>query len=164
MENSFSTEQGLRGLLAWQLYVNEAGHIMYDFSDYPIAVVAVKGNCDFGGVYNGAALKKTEIIELMGKRILLTHGDLCSVKSGFGEIEKAAEDLDIDIVLFGHTHTRTERYVDVAEKYSASEEYRDRLGNMKNYYLFNPGAASGWDGSYGILTLTENAVLFSFGN
>lgn len=36
MENSFSTEQGLRGLLAWQLYVNEAGHIMYDFSDYPM--------------------------------------------------------------------------------------------------------------------------------
>lgn len=36
MENSFSTEQGLRGLLAWQLYETNAGHIMYDFSSYPM--------------------------------------------------------------------------------------------------------------------------------
>lgn len=35
MENSFSTEQGFRGLLAWQLFANETGRIMYDFAFYP---------------------------------------------------------------------------------------------------------------------------------
>lgn len=35
MENSFSTEQGFRGLLAWQLFENDTNRIMYDFSSYP---------------------------------------------------------------------------------------------------------------------------------
>ncbi len=34
VENSFSTEQGLRGLLAWKLY-NE-NKMIYDFKDYPL--------------------------------------------------------------------------------------------------------------------------------
>ncbi|MBQ5782577.1 MAG: hypothetical protein IIV99_04230, partial [Oscillospiraceae bacterium] len=34
MTNTFSTEQGFRGLLAWQLMKNKDG-IMYDFSSYP---------------------------------------------------------------------------------------------------------------------------------
>ena len=33
--NAFADEQGLRGLLAWQLFEKNMG-IMYDFSDYPI--------------------------------------------------------------------------------------------------------------------------------
>ena len=32
--NVFATEQGFRGLLAWQLLAQETGKIMYDFSDY----------------------------------------------------------------------------------------------------------------------------------
>ena len=35
MENSFSTEQGFRGLIAYQLFSNNTGRIMYDFSSYP---------------------------------------------------------------------------------------------------------------------------------
>lgn len=132
-----------------------------DFCDRNIAVIAVKGNCDFRAAYNGIPLKKTEIIEIMGKKILVTHGDLCSVKSGFAEIEKAAEDLGADIVLFGHTHVKTERYVNVETKYADNPNYKDKLPSMKNYYLFNPGAASGHNGSYGILTLEKNAILFS---
>jgi len=51
MENSFSTEQGLRGLLAWQLYVNNAGRIMYDFSSYPMnpAYSTVRAHSSSGG-------------------------------------------------------------------------------------------------------------------
>ena len=32
--NAFATEQGFRGLLAWQLLAQETGKMMYDFSDY----------------------------------------------------------------------------------------------------------------------------------
>ncbi|MBE7026482.1 MAG: hypothetical protein E7410_02805, partial [Ruminococcaceae bacterium] len=39
MSNSFSTEQGFRGLLAWQMMKNNKG-IMYDFSSYPAQPVS----------------------------------------------------------------------------------------------------------------------------
>ncbi len=35
-DNSFSTEQGFRGLLAWQLLKSESGKVLYDFSDAPL--------------------------------------------------------------------------------------------------------------------------------
>ncbi|MBQ9428630.1 MAG: metallophosphoesterase family protein, partial [Clostridia bacterium] len=53
------------------------------------------------------------------------------------------------IALFGHTHRRCEEYIPEA-----------------GLYLFNPGSiGSSRDGvySYGILTLDEKNVLFSFG-
>lgn len=36
MTNTFSTEQGFRGLVAWQLAKAESGKAMYDFSSYPL--------------------------------------------------------------------------------------------------------------------------------
>ncbi len=36
-ENTFSTEQALRGLLAYQLFKTDNAKILYDFSDYPMA-------------------------------------------------------------------------------------------------------------------------------
>ena len=67
------------------------------------------------------------------------------VKYGLENIKSLARERKADIVLFGHTHTEYEEYV--------SDEHP--------FYLFNPGSAS--DG-YGVLTLTENTVLFSCGH
>ncbi len=36
LENTFSTEQGFRGLLAYQLFKTDSPKILYDFSDYPM--------------------------------------------------------------------------------------------------------------------------------
>ena len=41
--NAFATEQGLRGLLAWQLNLLDTGKIMYDFSDFPMNEANVSG-------------------------------------------------------------------------------------------------------------------------
>lgn len=128
-----------------------------------VAVIAVKGNCDFRSQMYDTDVKKTEVLELIGKRIVMTHGDLFNVKMGTALVEKFAEDMGADIMIFGHTHQKIEKYIDVQQKYAQCSAYADKVTALKNYYLFNPGAASGYDRSYGVLTLTETACLFSHG-
>jgi predicted phosphodiesterase len=82
---------------------------------------------------------------------------------GTMRLENLCERQGGDILLFGHTHERYEKYVDVEEKYSEIVKSPEKIKELKNYYLFNPGSAGGYNGSYGILTLTENTVLFSHG-
>ena len=109
---------------------------------------AVVGNCDFYKIYKDTPARKTEEIQLLGKKIVYTHGDLYGAKYGMGGLVSLGERLSADIVLFGHTHTPHEEYV------------------SKNHplYLFNPGSIGSYPRSFGIMTLTENAPpLFSFG-
>ncbi|MBQ7660534.1 MAG: YfcE family phosphodiesterase [Clostridia bacterium] len=110
------------------------------------AYFAVCGNCDFS--IDGADTRES-VLEICGHRIFLTHGDAYGVKGGVGGLIAAARARGADIALFGHTHRRHEEYV---------SEY--------GLYLFNPGSiGAARDGaySYGILTLDEKNVLFSFG-
>lgn len=61
MENSFSTEQGLRGILAYQLYCKEAGIRMYDFSEYPMETAyASKKSSSGGGSSSSVSYDETE--------------------------------------------------------------------------------------------------------
>lgn len=106
--------------------------------------VAVRGNCDFVSLFCDREVLKTEEIFLEGKKIVATHGDLYQVKYGLENIKSLAQSRKADIVLFGHTHL----------------PYEEFAGGENQFYLFNPGASSQ---SYGILTLSENAVLFSHG-
>ena len=135
-----------------------------NFQSYNMAFFAVKGNCDFNSVrYFNPEPQKEDSVELMGRKIVFTHGDLYEAKRGTVCLESFCERMQGDILLFGHTHVRLEKYIDVEEKYRNNSRYEDKLSDMKNYYLFNPGSAGGYDGSYGIMTLTENSVLFSYG-
>ncbi len=108
--------------------------------------IAVKGNCDFSGIFLNREALKTEEIILEGHKIIATHGDLFGVKYGLDKIKSLARIREADIVLFGHTHKRHEEYL--------SED---------GIYLFNPGSISSDEYSYGILTLTDKSVLFSHG-
>ena len=62
-------------------------------------VYGVRGNCDISNAY-----PKEQLIELCGKRIFITHGDLYGVKYGMNNIFYKAKEINADIVLFGHTH------------------------------------------------------------
>ena len=106
--------------------------------------IVVRGNCDFRAFFLGREVSKTEEIILEGKRILATHGDIYDVKWGLEKLKSLARSRKADIVLFGHTHLPHEEYV----------------GGDMPFYLFNPGSLSR---SYGILSLSENTVLFSHG-
>ena len=62
-------------------------------------VYAVAGNCDYSSKY-----PKEGIIDVCGKKIFYTHGDLYGVKSSINNIYYKGRELGADIVLFGHTH------------------------------------------------------------
>ena len=109
--------------------------------------IAVRGNCDFRNFFLGREVEKSEEIEILGRKIALTHGDLYGVKGGTAGIEAFAEAGKADIVLFGHTHAPMNQYI----------------SSERPFYLFNPGSLHDYPHSYGILTLTDNSVLFSHG-
>ncbi len=112
--------------------------------------ILVRGNCDFRSYVAGEEIKKLESITLMGKKIVLTHGDLYGVKYGPDGLLRLAEQSGADIVLFGHTHEPYEKYFNT---------------DSHGVYLFNPGSIGSSYGasSYGVMTLTESGVLFSHG-
>lgn len=83
-----------------------------------IHVQAVKGNCDMI-----SHVSEDLILEIHGKRILLTHGHVYNVKNSMLRLHFRAIEAKIDIVCFGHTHT-------VAYETESGITY------------FNPGSAS----------------------
>ena len=121
-------------------------------NDKTRAILAVRGNWDeYGGFFGDVMCKKTDSINLLGRRIVFTHGDLYGAKYGLDGLKKLAEDTKADILLFGHTHQRLEKYIPTDDG---------------GYYLFNPGSAGagyGKSASYGLLTITEKDILFSHG-
>ena len=62
-------------------------------------LIAVLGNCD-----RGETGEAERLLELDGVRILLTHGHGYSVKSSLLPLRRRALELDVQLVLYGHTH------------------------------------------------------------
>ncbi len=111
----------------------------------------VLGNCDSPTVINGSFYaKKCGSINLCGKKIVFTHGDLYGAKYTKGGLIKLAKDEGADVVLYGHTH-------------QAKEEYISEHG----IWLFNPGALEGSYSnppSFGLITISDSQeLLFSHG-
>lgn len=67
-----------------------------------MTVIHITGNCDLGSVSPRELLWECE-----GKKLLLVHGDAYGVKNGLGRLEKRANEVGADAVLFGHTHRAT---------------------------------------------------------
>ena len=103
-----------------------------------VPVYMVCGNCDFfaGGTPD------MQLLELEGRRVLITHGHRQNVKSGLLELKSAALRSHADIALFGHTHQSV-------------------LTEQDGLLLANPGAAS--CGKYAVLTLSDK-IEFEFGD
>lgn len=62
-------------------------------------VYAVAGNCDYSNEY-----PIERVIELEGAKILATHGHTYNVKCGLHNLYYRAQELGVNIALFGHTH------------------------------------------------------------
>lgn len=69
-------------------------------------VISVKGNCDFSSAGNSELLE-----EIAGKKMLITHGHSYGVKYGLTRLLFRAQEVNADIVLFGHTHISLVEYV-----------------------------------------------------
>jgi len=62
-------------------------------------LINVRGNCDFNSTITSERL---EVIE--GKRVFITHGHNYNVKQDLLRLKYRAEEVEADIVLYGHTH------------------------------------------------------------
>lgn len=109
------------------------GELMEEFPDF--RYVAVRGNCDFD-----CSLPDYEIFTAEGVRFFVTHGHKYNVKFGLSRLMYAAEENEINVVLFGHTHNPMNEYID-------------------GVYYVNPGAVSGYRGSYAVIEVKEGQVL-----
>lgn len=67
--------------------------------DFKGEVYAVRGNCDFKGIY-----PEERVIEIQGKKIFMCHGHRYGVKYGYNSIFYRGKEIGADIVLFGHSH------------------------------------------------------------
>lgn len=107
------------------------------YAEIPLYIVS--GNSDF----NSSALTE-QILEFNGSKILITHGHKYNVKWNYDNIYYAAKQMNVQAVLFGHTH-------------SPIIEYRDSV------LLMNPGSISlprdTAIPSYGIIDINDSGVL-----
>lgn len=87
-------------------------------------IISVKGNCDY------INLPLLSVIEIEGKRILVTHGHLYNVHFDIFKLYMLAKENNANYVLYGHTHNQM------------VEEY-------EGITFINPGALK--DGNYALL-------------
>ena len=130
-----------------------------------IAFFAVRGNCDISPIALGREIEKLDYVWLMNKKIVFTHGDLYSAKSTAVILKLLAQEKEVDILLFGHTHTPFLSYINPRDGCAreTKAESCEQQNLPKPFYLFNPGSIGSYPASYGILTLTEGEPLFSHG-
>lgn len=96
---------------------------------------AVRGNCDYD-----SECAREEMVEALGVRIFLTHGNRQGVKSGINRLYYYALEQGADVVVFGHTHAPL-------------------VKNTGDLFLLNPGTIAvphGFGKSYGVIEIGEN--------
>ena len=128
-----------------------------DFGNTP--VISVRGNCDVFGfsLYDNLP---TELILNMGEyTLMIAHGHTLGVKQDIESAAARAAASGADILLFGHTHTRLDKY------FPAGERIGDFI-TKKPLRLFNPGSigspAAGAP-SFGIVGIRNGYILTSHG-
>jgi len=95
-----------------------------------INFLEVKGNCD----YTGYAEERE--IEVLSKKIFMTHGHNYHVKRNLSGLIKKAHESSCDIALYGHTHIKN-------------------IAKDKNLHIMCPGSVYE-DNSYGVITIADN--------
>ena len=117
-----------------------------------IPLYAVAGNCDFDV---DTAKKSTyeKLLEFDGVKVLIMHGHKYMVKLTGDIVNNYAKSLDADLLLYGHTHRRTDIYLPCE-------------GGKKALRIFNPGSiALPQDGvnSFGLLEINGGKIYLSHG-
>lgn len=86
--------------------------------EYAPKVIHVSGNCDWGSLSPGYV-----VLPVGEHKIFASHGHLFAVKNSLEIIKRNAKENGCDIVLYGHTHVRYNKFED-------------------GLYILNPGSAS----------------------
>lgn len=97
------------------------------------AMQNVCGNCD-----GFTEVPDQRVLQVEGRRILMTHGHRYQVKLGYAAALAAAREAGAELLLCGHTHIALCR-------------------NLNGLWLLNPGSCLGRMGTYGVIELGEGA-------
>ncbi len=116
--------------------MEDAEELTYWFPQLPVCMVP--GNCD--GWTTVPLIKR---ITLQGKSILLSHGHLWGVKSGYDTALYEGRKAGADVLLFGHTHR------------PLCERTEDGL------WVMNPGTSRS---SYGTIQIRDGEVSCALGH
>ncbi|MBQ8345826.1 MAG: YfcE family phosphodiesterase [Clostridia bacterium] len=120
---------------------------------------AVRGNCDMFGSADGFRYQEEQILSFGAYTILMMHGHTRSVKSGIEQAVARAVQVKADVLLYGHTHLREERYLPAGT-------YVGEIILPRPLWIMNPGSVgrpSGASPSYGVITIQGKDLLLSFG-
>ncbi|MBR3269188.1 MAG: metallophosphoesterase [Oscillospiraceae bacterium] len=116
-----------------------------EFPEDAERLFCVRGNCDFSFPAPEMLAKQLPF----GHKLLAVHGHRYLYGDFLNNLAALGKQNGADIVLFGHTHTRTDCTVN-------------------GVHLFNPGSAAkprdGLPPAFGLIDVFESGVLFSHGN
>lgn len=105
-------------------------------------IIHVAGNCDYASLSHDVFVLPV----INGHKILATHGHRYGVKSSVERLKMLASDHGCDIILYGHTHARDQRFED-------------------GYYILNPGSCScprdGNVPSFGHIDISDAGVVLN---
>ncbi|MBR1823607.1 MAG: metallophosphoesterase [Ruminococcus sp.] len=114
---------------------------LYSHPELAQKIIHVAGNCD----YNSLS-PEYFTLPVMDHKIIATHGHLFSVTHSLDKLKETARELGCDIILYGHTHIRDERFED-------------------GFFILNPGSAScprdGDVPSFGHVDISEAGVVIN---
>lgn len=114
--------------------------------------ICVRGNCD---AFSFVDVPSERMLCFGDFKILMMHGHEQLVKSGIDRALGYAYSKGADILLFGHTHKRCEKYYPVGSQVG-------EVALERPMYVFNPGSV-GDAGSFGLIEIRNGSVLFSHG-
>ncbi len=99
-----------------------------------LPMIAVAGNCDWGS----ATLPKVSVDQIGEHKVMLTHGHLYGVKSGYERLVAEAKERGCDVVIYGHTHIPELEEVDgVMIMNPGSVEWPKQFDMNKSFGIIN---------------------------
>ncbi len=132
------------------------GHKDLELLSKDVPVLFVDGNYEeyAAGYIARKELVREALIELGGFRFFLMHGHAYNVKSSLDYAVSVARRKGADVLLFGHTHLKYEKYLPPTDE------------TDRGLYVFNPGSISrprDYSYSYGIIETQGDNILLSHG-
>lgn len=127
--------------------LREVNEVAYHGEFAALAVLSVRGNCDWFGADDTPDLRE---IPLGNIRVMMMHGHRFEVKAGTDRAAAFAASRGADLLLFGHTHLAYARRIEAGETVGG-------VTLAKPLTLFNPGSV-GYGGEYGVITVAGERI------
>lgn len=129
---------------------DDAEYVLSDYPTLPRIIVAGNREDHMSAFLSAHVPPREATFEAEGVRFLALHGHRPSdVKRGLDALAVYAAEMGVDVVLYGHTHKKSESVVEVGKK---------------TVRMINPGSAGqGTDRSFALLNVIDGNVVCGFG-